>query len=174
MTDTGSPLTIQRGTCCAIYAFDVANSIDLDAAENRMAAPERQTVQQKRRAPEYFEYRPAPLRVTSAAPVLSVGAFSTAPTVDLVMYDFGAISLSYAIPIACPFTDLVALAQDLRGNASLVKESRRLVEQLGETLGEVPENPGAAPRVKAYVISQRNEGNPPRDAAGLYQGRDPG
>jgi len=56
-----------------------------------MAAPERQTVQQKRRAPEYFEYRPAPLRVTSAAPVLPVACSATAPTVDMVMYDFGAI-----------------------------------------------------------------------------------
>src|SRR5882762_2661550 len=109
----GSDLKIKRGTCYAIYAFDVANSIDLDAAESRMAAPERQTVQQKRRAPEYFEYRPAPLRVTSAAPVLTVGAFSTAPTVDLVMYDFGAISLSYAIAIPCSLADLVALAEDL-------------------------------------------------------------
>ena len=88
---------------------EVANSIDLDAAERRMVATERQTVEQKRRAPSYFEYRPAPLRVTWEAPPLPVGASSTSPSVDLVMYDFGAVSLSFAIPIAGPFGDLVAL-----------------------------------------------------------------
>src|SRR3990172_5402903 len=100
----GTPrLTIKRGTCYAIYAYDVANSIDLDAAEARIEATQRQTVRQKRRAPEYFEYRPAPLRVSWSGPALPVGPFTTAPAVELVMYDFGAVSLSFSIPISGSF-----------------------------------------------------------------------
>src|SRR2546430_13133003 len=57
---------------------------------------------QKRRAPAYFEYRPAPLRVTQEAESLGLAAYHTAPSVELVLNDFGAISVSYAVPIAGP------------------------------------------------------------------------
>ncbi|MBI4503155.1 MAG: hypothetical protein HY700_18620 [Gemmatimonadetes bacterium] len=165
----GAPrLTIKRGTCYAIYAYDVANSIDLDAAEARIQATERQTVQQKRRAPEYFEYRPAPLRVSWGAPALTVGTFATAPVVELVMYDFGAISLSFSIPIPGSFDGLVSLAEALRGNAQLVAESKRFVEQLMETLGPVAERPRVASLVEDYEIFQLDEWDPPMDAAMLY------
>src|SRR5262245_8623909 len=102
-------VSIRRGICYAIYAFDVANSIDLDAAQlriERTEPTERQTVHQKQRAPSYFEYRPAPLSVTFEAPGLPVAGFNTATAVELVMYDFGAISLSFAIPITGPFSNL--------------------------------------------------------------------
>src|SRR5262245_51731910 len=88
-------LGIRRGYCYAIYAYEVANSINLDKAERRLESTERQTIQQKQRAPAYFEYRPAPLRDTWPLEPISIGAFATAPAVDVVMYDFGAVSLSF-------------------------------------------------------------------------------
>src|SRR5258705_12638044 len=115
MTDV--QLIVRRGFCYVIYAFDVASSIDLEKAQSRLEATERQTVQQKRRAPEYFEYRPAPLRVSWGAPALGVGTFSTMPDVDLVMYDFGAVSVSFAVSIPGPLSALLPLAAALRGNA---------------------------------------------------------
>ena len=133
-----------------------------------MVATERQTVEQKRRAPSYFEYRPAPLRVTWEAPPLPVGASSTSPSVDLVMYDFGAVSLSFAIPIAGPFGDLVALAAVLRGNAHLLAESRRLVGQLMEMLEGAAARTRIEPLAEDYVIFEIGEWDPPMDAATLY------
>ena len=42
-------LTIARGTCYPLFAYDAAYAIDLDAAERRvLAAKERQTVKSKR------------------------------------------------------------------------------------------------------------------------------
>src|SRR2546427_1337670 len=40
----------------------------------------------------------------------------TAPSVELVLYDFGAISVSYAVPIAGPLAGLAALSAELWGD----------------------------------------------------------
>src|SRR5947199_4135964 len=97
-----SPI-IAQGTCYVLFAYDVAHAFDLAAAETRLAsATQRQTVKQKRRAPAFFEYDPAPLRVTEPAESLAVGGHVTAPYVDVVVYDFGAVAVSYSIPHQCP------------------------------------------------------------------------
>jgi hypothetical protein len=162
-------LQVRRGTCYAVYAFDIASSIDLDVAQARVEPTERQTVQQKRRAPEYFEYRPAPLRVNRSAPSLPVGRFTTAPNVELVMYDFGAVSLSFAIPISGAFGDLLDLATQLRENAVLRSESRRHVEQLVELIGPAAERARIASFVEDYAMFELVEWEPSLDAEGLRQ-----
>ena len=109
---------IAKGTCFPLFAFDVARAIDLDAAERRiLAGTERQTVKQRRRAPANFEYRPAPLRVTRQGDAHVLGAYRTAPTLELVLYDFGAISASYALSIEGPLMGLPALAYELWGTS---------------------------------------------------------
>src|SRR5881628_1801290 len=107
-------LNIQAGSCHALFAYEVAYAIDLEAAQRRIAAvTERQTVKQKRRAPASFEYRPAPLRVTLAADPLAVAGYATGPSVEMVLYDFGAVSVSFGIPIAGPLGGLPALSAEL-------------------------------------------------------------
>ncbi|MBI4419632.1 MAG: hypothetical protein HY560_02300 [Gemmatimonadetes bacterium] len=162
------PLRVRRGTGHVVYAYDVANSIDLDLAERRIAAGERQTVKQKRRAPAYFEYRPAPLRVTWDAPAVAVAGFTTLPSVELVMYDFGAVSLSFSVPLTGPLAGLVALAQALRGNQVLLAESRRQVEQLMAVLEEAAVRSHIAPIVEDYLVFQIDEWDPPLDAETLH------
>src|SRR4051812_12779431 len=163
-----SQLSIMRGTCYAIYAFDVAGSIDLDLAQKRIEPTERQTVQQKRRAPEYFEYRPAPLRVTWAAPTIAVGGHTTAPVVDLVMYDFGAISISFSISIPGALAGLIDLASALRGNEALRSAARRLLDQMMDMLGQAAERPRVASFVEDYLIFQLDEWSPGLDAGALH------
>src|SRR5207253_5143678 len=105
-----SPI-IAQGTGYVLFAYDVAHAFDLAGAETRLAsATQRQTVKQKRRAPAFFEYDPAPLRVTEPADSLAVGEHVTAPYVEFVLYDFGAVSVSYAIPLQGPLTGLPALS----------------------------------------------------------------
>src|SRR5881227_129432 len=94
---------IAKGSCFPMFAYEVAQAINLDEAERRLlAGAERQTIKQKRRAPASFEYRPAPLRVTRSGEVHALGTYRTAPALELVLYDFGAISVSYAVPIEGP------------------------------------------------------------------------
>ena len=146
-------LHIAQGACHPVFAFEVGRAIDLERAERRLAAvAERQKVKQKRRAPAYFEYRPAPLRLTQEAQVCEVGTYRTAGTVEVVLYDFGAVSVSFGIPIAGPVNGLPALSQALYGNEQLATAARRLVEQLLGTLGDAVRRPGLADLVEDYSI----------------------
>lgn len=164
---------IGRGTCHVIYAFEVANSIDLDAAERRIAAAQRQTITEKRRAPSYFEYRPAPLRVTWETPAHKVAGFETRTAAELVMYDFGAVSLTFGIPLSGPLRNLIGLAAGLRANAQLQAAARGHVEQLMELLGDAAVRTSIAPFVEDYIVFQVDEASPSEPAPALF-GREPG
>jgi hypothetical protein len=145
---------ITSGACFALYGFEVAYAIDLDLAERVLAAPERVRIKEPRRAPAHFEYRPAPLRVTVPAESSAVGAWRTDPTAELVVYDFGAVSVGFTIPLAGPLDDLPALAEGLEGNAALVAAARREVEQLVTALGAAATRPHVPAVVEDYAIYQ--------------------
>jgi hypothetical protein len=148
-----SDLVIAQGTCYALFAYEVAYAIDLEAAERRLAAvTERQTVKQKRRAPAFFEYRPAPRRVTLDAGPIEIDGHRSAPQIELVLYDFGAVSVSYAFPLSGPFGRLPELSRTLYGNEALRTDSRRHVERLLETLGNAASRTRIADFVEDYAI----------------------
>src|SRR5207247_2142844 len=74
---------VQVVVCYALFAYDAGLAINLDESERRITAlTQRAAIRHKRRAPRYFEYRPAPLRVTQEREALGVGAFRTTPSVD--------------------------------------------------------------------------------------------
>jgi hypothetical protein len=163
-----SDLVVAKGTCYPLFAYEVAQSIDLDAAVRRMVAvTERQTVKHKRRAPAYFEYRPAPVRVTLDAEPLAVASYRTAPSVELVLYDFGAVSVSYAIPIDGTLSALPQLSYELWGNARLVEDSRRHVERLVTALGAAAIRPRIAGFVEDYSVFHIEAFATPCDGATL-------
>lgn len=160
---------IARGTCYVLFAYDAAHAIDLAAAERRLASvAQRQTVKQKRRAPAFFEYDPAPLRVVEPAEPLRVDEHSTAPTVEFVLYDFGAVSVSYAIPLGGPLACLPALSAALYGNERLQADSRRRVQQLVETLGDAALRSRLADFVEDYVVFQIEAFTEPCEASMLW------
>jgi len=162
-------LTIARGTCYPLFAYEVAYAIDLDAAERQvLAAKERQTVKSKRRAPASFEYRPAPLRVVQRGSPVAVGSYLAAADVEVVLYDFGAVSVSYSLPLAGPLRDLAPLAADLWGNRDLLADSRRHVERLLGTLGPAAVRPHIADFVEDYTVFQIEAFTERCDAARLW------
>src|SRR6266568_4344937 len=164
-----APPMIAEGTCYVLFAYDVAHAFDLAAAERRLAsATQRQTVKQKRRAPAFFEYDPAPLRVTEPADSLAIGEHVTASYVEFVLYDFGAVSVSYAIPLQGPLTGLPALSTTLYGNEQLQADSRRRVQQLVETLGDAAIRSRLADFVEDYVVFQIDAFTEPLEASVLW------
>src|SRR3954468_14374907 len=93
--------SITRGTCHCIFVYDIGFSIDLNEAEQRLTSAKRETVRHKRRAPQYFEYQPAPIGISRKVDPLRVDdKFATDPQIDLVVYDFGAVSVIYRIALA--------------------------------------------------------------------------
>ena len=148
-----SDLTIRKGTCHALFAYDVAYAIDLDLAQQRIASTaERVKVHQRRRAPDSFEYRPAPLLVTVQVDPIQLGEYTTSPSVELVLYDFGAISVSFVFPLAGPFDGLPALAVALRGRTPLLPESFLQIQQLMKQLGPAAARPRMSEVQEGYNL----------------------
>ena len=148
-------LEVQTGVCYALFAYEVGQSIDLDEAQRRITAlKERAPIRHKRRAPHYFAFHPPPLRVTQEVTPLAVGAHRTVDHVDALLYDFGAVSVSYAIAFAGPLSRLLTLGEALYDNAALLADSRTRVEQLLASIAPAVGRPRTADVVETYAIFQ--------------------
>ena len=145
-------LIITKGTCFALFAYDVGISINLTEAERRITAgAERGRIRHKTRAPQYFEYRPAPLRLVQEGTVFDIRGYQASPTVEVMVYDFGAATITYRFPIDGPLTRLLELSEALYENERLLGESRTRVEQLIHALGATIERPAIAQEVEDYI-----------------------
>lgn len=166
MTDAGqapsrTEFHIDRGTCFVLFAYDIARSVDLTKAERRITAiTERSRLKHKRRAPAYFDYTPAPLRITADIDPITIGQYRTGPIVDMLLYDFGAVCVSYNLSLQGPFSSLELLSQDLYENEALLSDSRRRIEELLTGLGDAAERPQIADFVEDYVILQIEQTTP--------------
>lgn len=146
-------LTLVEGTCYVLFAYDIGLSINLDEAERHITAiKQRSRIRHKRRAPQYFDYRPAPLRVTQGVEPLTLDDFRTATSVDLVIYDFGAVSVIYSILLEGPFPRVQRLSQVLYENVLLSADSRHRVEDLKRTIELMIERPKISDFMEDYVI----------------------
>src|SRR5215467_12551377 len=123
--------SVTGGTCHCVFVYDIAFSIDLNEAERRLSSATREPIKHKRRAPPYFEYRPVPLRVSQGAdPVRINETFATDLSVDLIVYDFGAVTVIYRTPIRGDTATLRSLSQALYENQQLLADSRHRVQGL--------------------------------------------
>ena len=146
-------LHIEQGVCYALFAYNVALAIDLDEAQRRVnAITQRVPLKRTHPAPMYFEYRPAPVRVTQVAESLTLGVYKTNPSVDMVLYDFGAVLVIYTIPLQRDFTGLLTLSDTLYDNTLLLADSHHRVEHLCSMMQVAATRPEIADLVEEYVI----------------------
>src|SRR5262245_37024632 len=148
-------LSIARGTCYSIFVYDIAFAIDLNEAERRISSATRETIKHKRRAPRYFEYTPAPLRIAQATVAVPIDVtFATDPQVELVLYDFGAVTVIYRIDIRGDSSCLLALSEALYENEQLLAQSRGRVEELLSVIRPALTKANISSFVEDYVIFQ--------------------
>jgi hypothetical protein len=122
-------------------------------AERRIhEATQRQTMPHKRRAPSYFEYQPPPLRLSQETEPVHVGKFTARRSVDLLLYDFGAVTVTYSFPLNGRFADLLQLSEELYDNEFLLSDSRLRVSQLLKVMGGAATQASVAPLVEDYVV----------------------
>jgi hypothetical protein len=146
-------LSITKGTCFALFVYDIGLSINLTAAEGRIiAGAERGRLRHKTRAPQYFEYRPAPLRLVQEGSVFDICQYQSSPMVEVMVYDFGAVTITYQFPLDGSLGRLLELSESLYENDRLLTESRTRVERLIRALGPAIERPSIAQEVEDYVI----------------------
>lgn len=163
----GGTLRLLDGDCWVFFAFDVGNAIDLDAAQVQLAglkpnSARREEIPRRaaRRAPDWFKYQPAPLRIDEAAPELAVielGGFRPALTVECTLFDFGAVSVAYRIPLeggteGLPLQLLVGLAQALFDCAPLREDAGKRVAALAARLTGTIERVSVASIVEDYTV----------------------
>jgi len=165
-------IAVTKGTCYAVFAYDIGLSINLEEAERRISAgTERGRLRHKARAPQYFEYRPAPLRLTQEGSVLAVGLSLSSPSVELMVYDFGAVTITYRFPLDGPFTNLLELSETLYENEQLLAESRARVDQLVQAIQPAIERPRIAQEVEDYIVFSVESYAPP-SGSGIWMTRE--
>jgi len=148
--------SIKDGVAFVQFAYDIGMGVGLDAAEKSVTAmAERAPIRHQRRAPKYFEFQPYPLRVTQTSGVQEIGEeWRTLPSVETVVYDFGAVSVTYQIPLQGQFSSLARLSELLYDNETLLKDSRRLVEELLKTIHPSVSRPQISAFYEDYVVFQ--------------------
>lgn len=148
---------ILAGRCRVMFAYDIALAADLNAAHRLLSAAfersgQREPTALARNAPSCFEYQPPPLRFTLEADAVQIAGFQVRPLVEVAVFDFGAVSLCYEIPIDGPLERLPALSQALSNNRPLLDCSRTLADQLAQRLAPALTKPGAARTVEDLAV----------------------
>ena len=152
-TESNPTLNILNGLCYVTFAYDAARAIDLNKAEARVhEATQRSTLRHQRPAPSYFEYQPAPLRLTQDIEAIKLGNFVTRSSVDLQFYDFGAVAVTYTVDIAGPFSELLTLSEELYDNDPLLADSRLRVGQLLQVIGDAAAQAHHSPVIEDYIV----------------------
>ena len=146
-------LTIDKGTCFAIFSYDIGAGIDLDLADKQVvSAKERIRIRRTRAEPQYFDYRPWPLRVTQEVTPISIGRWTTSPNVEVVLYDFGAVSVLFRFPLQGSFAGFQALSEALFENALLLKGAQDLVQNITGAISHAIEKYHISPFIEDYTI----------------------
>jgi hypothetical protein len=174
---------IASGVCYALFAYDVGFGIDLEAAAALLRdLTHRETVKHQRPTPRYFNYKPAPIRIASTAhprtadgaPVapLSIAGFEISPRIEAIIFDFGAISITYHIPLKGPLSGLLPLASELYENPALLEDSRRRVVDLLSAIQSAVTRPQISEFVEDYSIYQIGAFEPPPGGSSGAAGSD--
>lgn len=155
-TAAGAPaLRVIRGSCHVFFAFDVAHELDLEACVRRLRDPaQRVRIEHTRRAPSYFQFEPAPVRVRQEGKALVIDSHTLSASVDAVLYDFGAVSVGYAVPFAGSLEDLVQLSCALHESEPLRQDAALRVAQILEVLGDAARHSVIADLTEDYLVFQ--------------------
>lgn len=159
---TDTPRVTLRGTCRVTYAFDVGFAIDLDDAQRRAAQESRRDIlRHRRRAPRDFQYRPLPLRLVKSAEPVAVGDTETAARVEIVLFDFGAVAISFFVPVDHSSDALARLSDALYDHDGLTDEARRHANDLIDLMDTAISRPSLSTLVEDYVSLEIHELDPP-------------
>lgn len=152
---------IRRGRVHVLIAYDVGLSIDLSRARQHITdLTELARIQHKAFAPAYFQVDPPPLRVTQEFTPLSVAGRTTTPTLDVVIYDFGGVSVGYTIPFSGTFEELVELSCALSGEQAFAEDSRQRIEHLMAVIESAVHCANVAELYEDYIVFQVEETEP--------------
>jgi len=141
-----------RGNGHLLLAFDLGFEIDLTrAAEKVLAHPSRKLRHKRGRTPgrRFFG---GPLRLVQTGPRLDVPWGRTEEAVELSLYSFGALSVTYTFMIGGDLADLVTTSDYLYDDEILLADARVRAAELLDTLGDTVSKPGLSEIVEDYIL----------------------
>lgn len=145
--------TIASGTCHAVFAFDVAQHVDLEGLERHVAAlVQRERIRRSRRAPKYFAFDPPPLRITIPAEPIEIGRFRTSSQVSCVVHEFGVASVVFTMELTGPIADLQSLSNELYEHEAMQSAAVQHVHALLEIIRPFAAAPCVQDLIEDYVV----------------------
>jgi hypothetical protein len=171
-TRSTGPEAALTGACYAVFAHDIGLAVDLDAAELLLATPShRKILERRRKLPAYFRYEPAPIRIVLDHPPRKVAGVTSVSGVEVVLFDFGAISVTFEFPLSLDLTGLQELSEALHDNEDLVSRSREVAAQVLRMVSPAVVKPNLSEVVEDYFIYGVREVAPPTTVADLIGSR---
>lgn len=166
-------LRIEAGTAHVWFAYDIGQQIDLDRAQQRCSArAERELIKHEHGEPAYLQFRPAPLHVDEPCAAIEVGGFATDGRVEATLYDFGAVSIAYRIPLGGHELDeLRGLSSVLDENPLLLRDSVQRVKAWIDRLGDAVRAPRLADLVEDYAVFHLQRWTPASDPSAIVDAR---
>jgi len=141
---------ITRGQAVAFYAFDVGYEVALDQARQLLDLEPVPPLSRKKQSPIYQQYSTAPQVVQwgKLAPLRGV-----AGTVQVTLYDFGAVSVAYRWPLPkrLPLDDLAAVSAEIF-QRNLDADARHRLETFLGTIAPAITRPEFSSLVEDYYV----------------------
>lgn len=151
-------LVIRSGVVHVVLAYDIAFSIDLARCRQSITdLTELAHIKHKGYAPLYFQFDPPPIRVTQEIAPLTIGEHKTTGSIDVVLYDFGGISISYTLAMSGPIEEWIDLSCELAESRVFLEDSRQRVEHLLAVIESSVESAAISELTEDYLIFQFEE-----------------
>jgi len=150
---SGDASRVLRGSCHLLFVYDIGQGIDLTrCAKDFSAWTQERRLRHTHHAPDWFQFQPPPLHVVQDTDSLAVGKWSTRPAVEVMLYDFGAVSVSYELPFAGTLEEWIELGCVLFESETLDRDGERRVRDLSTLLGSLVQKPGFASVSEDYAL----------------------
>jgi hypothetical protein len=147
---------ISDGTVFVYRLFDVADAVDLAAAEAAVSAPKSRLRLEGAMSGSALEFPRPPLHLGLGAREVPLSSGGRRAEASAHVYDYGVVSILYRLPIApgTRLADLVPLAEELFVNPApaLDAEARREAQELVRVLGPALERPHAWEGLESYQV----------------------
>jgi hypothetical protein len=167
-TEGNGGVRIADGTVHVYRLFDVADAVDLAAAERAAGASTTRLRLEGALSGSALEFPRPPLQLGLGAREVPLASGPRAAQASAHVYDYGVISILYKLPIppGATLADLVPLAEELfvEPTPALDQAARREADELARALGAALERPHAWDGLESYQVFfvRRFEGGPVR------------
>ncbi len=147
---------ISDGTVFVYRLFDVADAVDLAAAEATVSAPKSRLRLEGAQSGSALEFPRPPLHLGLGAREVPLSSGKRRAEASAHVYDYGVVSILYRLPIApgTRLADLVPLAEELfvYPTPALDAEARREAQEVSRVLGSALERPHAWEGLESYQV----------------------